>query len=181
MSPSLSDTPALSRRGLLKFSLGASAFLATAGLGATLNGCSSSVPASGFAILRNGDLLFLRALIPVMLDGAVAVEKTPAAVSETLHCLDNGLNHLSPEMLKLTRQLFDVLGMAVTRGPLTGIWGSWENASADEIRHFLDRWENSSLSLLRMGHSSLLQLVMMAWYSRAESWVHCGYPGPPVV
>ncbi|MGF6283724.1 twin-arginine translocation pathway signal protein [Pseudomonas silensiensis] len=181
MSPSLSDTPALSRRGLLKFSLGASAFLATAGLGASLSGCSSSIPASGFAILRNGDLLFLRALIPVMLDGAVAVEKTPAAVSETLHCLDNGLNHLSPEMLKLTRQLFDVLGMAVTRGPLTGIWGSWENASADEIRHFLDRWENSSLSLLRMGHSSLLQLVMMAWYSRAESWAHCGYPGPPTV
>jgi hypothetical protein len=39
-------------------------------------------------------------------------------------------------MLKLTRQLFDVLGMAVTRGPLTGIWGSWENASGAEIRHF---------------------------------------------
>ncbi|MGX1182576.1 hypothetical protein AB7M29_000255 [Pseudomonas sp. F-14 TE3623] len=181
MSPSLSDTPALSRRGLLKFSLGASAFLATAGLGASLSGCSSSNPASGFAILHSGDVLFLRAVIPVMLDGAVAVEKMPAAVAETLHCLDNGLNHLSPEMLKLTRQLFDVLGMSITRGPLTGIWGSWENASAGEIRHFLDRWENSSLSLLRMGHSSLLQMVMMAWYSRAESWVHCGYPGPPTV
>ncbi|UZE11655.1 twin-arginine translocation pathway signal protein [Pseudomonas sp. B21-053] len=181
MSPSLSDTPALSRRGLLKFSLGASAFLATAGLGASLSGCSSSISADGFAILRSGDLLFLRALIPVMLDGAVATEKMPAAVDGTLKTLDNGLNHLSPEMLKLTRQLFDVLGMAVTRGPLTGIWGSWGNASADEIRHFLDRWENSSLSLLRMGHSSLLQLVMMAWYSRAESWAHCGYPGPPTV
>jgi len=181
MSPSLSDTPALSRRGLLKFSLGASAFLATAGLGASLSGCSPSLSASGYAILRSGDLLFLRALIPVMLDGAVAVEKMPAAVGETLLCLDNGLNHLSPEMLKLTQQLFDVLGMSITRGPLTGIWGSWENASADEIRHFLDRWENSSLGLLRMGHSSLLQLVMMAWYSRAESWAHCGYPGPPTV
>ena len=181
MSPSLSDTPALSRRGLLKFSLGASAFLATAGLGASLSGCSSSIPANGFATLRSGDLLFLRALVPVMLEGSVAAEKMPAAVDGTLKTLDNGLNHLSPEMLKLTRQLFDVLGMAVTRGPLTGIWGSWENASADEIRHFLDRWENSSLNLLRMGHSSLLQLVMMAWYSRAESWVHCGYPGPPAV
>lgn len=181
MSPSLSDTPALSRRGLLKFSLGASAFLATAGLGASLSGCSSSIPANGFATLRSGDLLFLRALVPVMLEGAVAAEKMPAAVDGTLKTLDNGLNHLSPEMLKLTRQLFDVLGMAVTRGPLTGIWGSWENASADEIRHFLDRWENSSLNLLRMGHSSLLQLVMMAWYSRVESWAHCGYPGPPKV
>jgi hypothetical protein len=181
MNPSLSDTPALSRRGLLKFSLGASAFLATAGLGASLTGCSASVPASGFVTLRSGDLLFLRALLPVMLEGAVTSERMPEAVDGTLKSLDYNLAHLSPEMLKLTQQLFDVLGMAVTRGPLTGIWGSWENASADDIRHFLDRWENSSLSLLRMGHSSLLQLVMMAWYGRKESWAHCGYPGPPTV
>ncbi|KQZ86525.1 hypothetical protein [Pseudomonas sp. Root562] len=181
MNPSLSDTPALSRRGLLKFSLGASAFLATAGLGASLTGCSSGAPQSGFAALRSGDLLFLRALLPVMLDGAVTAERMPAAVDGTLKSLDYNLDHLSPQMLKLTRQLFDVLGMAVTRGPLTGIWGSWENASADDIRHFLDRWENSSLNLLRMGHSSLLQLVMMAWYGRQESWAHCGYPGPPTV
>lgn len=181
MTPSLSDTPALSRRGLLKFSLGATAFLATAGLGASLSGCSSSVPANGFVTLRSGDLLFLRALIPVMLEGAVTAERMPEAVDGTLKSLDYSLTHLSPEMLKLTQQLFDVLGMAVTRGPLTGIWGSWENASANDIRAFLDRWENSSLSLLRMGHSSLLQLVMMAWYGRKESWAHCGYPGPPTV
>jgi hypothetical protein len=181
MHPSLTETPALSRRGLLKFSLGATAFLATAGLGASLSGCSSSVAANGFVTLRDGDLLFLRALIPVMLDGAVAAEKMPVAVEGTLKSLDYSLDHLSPEMLKLIRQLFDVLGMAVTRGPLTGIWGSWENASAEAMRHFLDRWENSSLSLLRMGHSSLQQMVMMAWYTRAESWAHCGYPGPPSV
>ncbi|MEZ1324532.1 twin-arginine translocation pathway signal protein [Pseudomonas fluorescens] len=181
MHPSLTETPALSRRGLLKFSLGATAFLATAGLGASLSGCSSSVAANGFVSLRDGDLLFLRALIPVMLDGVVTAEKMPAAVDGTLKSLDYSLNHLSPEMLKLTRKLFDVLGMAVTRGPLTGIWGSWENASAEAMRHFLDRWENSSLSLLRMGHSSLQQMVMMAWYTRAESWAHCGYPGPPSV
>ena len=181
MNPSLSDSPALTRRGLLKFSLGATAFLATAGLGASLSGCSSSVPANGFVTIRSGDLLFLRALLPVMLEGAVTVERMPEAVEGTLKSLDYNLAHLSPEMLKLTQQLFDVLGMVVTRGPLTGIWGSWENANAKDIRAFLDRWENSSLSLLRMGHSSLLQLVMMAWYGRKESWAHCGYPGPPTV
>lgn len=181
MHPSLTETPALSRRGLLKFSLGATAFLATAGLGASLSGCSSSVTANGFAALRDGDLLFLRALIPVMLVGAVASEKMPGAIDGTLKSLDYSLDHLSPEMLKLTRQLFDVLGMAVTRGPLTGIWGSWENAGPEAMRHFLERWQNSSLSLLRMGHSSLQQMVMMAWYTRAESWAHCGYPGPPAV
>ncbi|MBC3270338.1 twin-arginine translocation pathway signal protein [Pseudomonas sp. SWRI81] len=181
MHPSLTETPALSRRGLLKFSLGATAFLATAGLGASLSGCSSSVMANGFVALRDGDLLFLRALIPVMLDGAVVAANMPAAVDGTLKSLDYSLDRLSPEMLKLTRQLFDVLGMAVTRGPLTGIWGSWENASPEAMRSFLERWENSSLSLLRMGHSSLQQMVMMAWYTRAESWAHCGYPGPPKV
>ena len=62
-----------------------------------------------------------------------------------------------------------------------GVWGRWETASPEQVRHFLERWQNSSLSLLRMGHSSLLQLVMMAWYSRKESWAHCGYPGPPTV
>jgi len=181
MNPSLTDTPALSRRGLLKFSLGASVFLSTVGLGASLSGCSPSQPAKGLAALRDSDLPFLRAVIPVMLEGAVAVEQRAAAADATLESLDTGLAHLSPPMLKLTRQLFDVLTLGITRGPLTGVWGSWETASADDIRQFLDRWEHSSLDLLRQGHSSLLQMVMMAWYSRTEAWAHCGYPGPPTV
>ncbi|ERO63045.1 hypothetical protein P308_31125 [Pseudomonas piscis] len=80
MTPSLSETPALSRRGLLKIGLCASAFLATAGLGASLSGCSASTPANGYAILRSNELPFLRALIPVMLEGAVAVDRMSAAV-----------------------------------------------------------------------------------------------------
>lgn len=181
MNPSLTDTPALSRRGLLQFSLGASAFLVTVGLGTSLSGCGPSRSASGFVALRDNDLPFLRAVIPVMLDGSVVAEKLPGAAEATLQSLDTTLVHLSPSMLKLTHQLFDVLTLGVTRGPLTGIWGSWENASVDDIQKFLGRWENSSLDLLRQGHSSLLQMVMMAWYSQAEAWAHCGYPGPPTV
>jgi hypothetical protein len=75
--------------------------------------------------------------------------------------------------------LFDVLALGLTRGPLTGVWGSWENASATDVRSFLNRWQNSSLGLLKMGHASILQLVMLAWYAQPESWAHCGYPGPP--
>ena len=181
MNPSLTDSPALSRRGVLKIGLCASAFLATAGLGASLSGCSSSTPASGFAMLRTSDLPCLRAVIPVLLEGVASAEHVFAGIEDTLKKLDYSLQHLSPEMFKLTQQLFDVLGMGITRGPLTGIWGSWENASPEAMRHFLERWQNSSLSLLRMGHSSLQQMVMMAWYTRAESWAHCGYPGPPTV
>lgn len=177
MNPSLTDTPALSRRGLLKFSVGASLFLSAVGLA----GCSPGQPGQGLAAVRGSDLPFLRAVIPVMLDGAVAVEQLPAATAATLQSLDTGLAHLSPAMLKLAHQLFDVLTLGIVRGPLTGVWGAWENASADDIRQFLDRWENSSLDLLRQGHASLLQMVMMAWYSTPEAWAHCGYPGPPTV
>src|SRR3546814_10392321 len=91
-----------------------------------------------------------------MLDGSVVAEKLPGAAEATLQSLDTALAHLSLPMLKLTHQLFDVLTLGITRGPLTGIWGSWENASADDVRKFLGRWENSSLDLLRQGHSSLL-------------------------
>lgn len=171
--------PQLSRRGLLKVGLLGGAFLATAGVTASLSGCSASVPASGYLSLRSSDLPCLRALIPVVLEGAVTTDAMPAAVDATLQGIDQSLNHLSPELLKLTRQLFDVLAMAVTRGPLTGIWGSWENASQADIQQFIKRWEHSSLDLLRMGHASLLQLILMAWYARPQSWAHCGYPGPP--
>ncbi|SDH47293.1 hypothetical protein SAMN05216603_109138 [Pseudomonas benzenivorans] len=171
----------LSRRHLLKVGLLGSAFLASAGLTASLSGCSASMPQAGFAVIRESDLAFLRALIPVMLEGAVPPEKLPQAVAGTLESLDYSLNHLSPELLKLTVQLFDVLALPITRGPLTGVWGSWENASAADVRRFLERWQNSWIGLLKMGHASLLQLVMMSWYSRAESWAHCGYPGPPTV
>ncbi|PAU66635.1 twin-arginine translocation pathway signal protein [Pseudomonas sp. PIC25] len=181
MTDTTLDTAGLSRRHLLKAGLFGSAFLATAGLTATLSGCSASTPASGYAILRESDLPFLRALIPVMLEGAVPAERMPEAIDGTLQSLDYSLDRLSPAMLKLTVQLFDVLALPITRGPLTGVWGRWENASAQDVRNFLDRWQNSAIGLLKMGHASLLQLVMMAWYSRPESWAHCGYPGPPTV
>lgn len=171
--------PQLSRRGLLKVGLLGGAFLATAGVTASLSGCSASVPATGYNVLRASDLPSLRAIIPVMLEGAVRPEALQAAVDATLLGVDNNLQYLSPELLKLTQQLFDVLAMAVTRGPLTGIWGSWENASQADIQQFIKRWEHSSLDLLRMGHASLLQLILMAWYARPQSWAHCGYPGPP--
>ncbi len=181
MSETTLDAPALSRRNLLKVGLFGSAFLATVGVTASLTGCSASAPAGGLNVLRESDLPFLRALVPVMLDGAVPAEKMAQAVEGTLQSLDYSLHRLSPEMLKLTLQLFDVLALPITRGPLTGVWGSWEKASAQDIREFLERWQNSSIGLLKMGHASLLQLVMMAWYGRPESWAHCGYPGPPTV
>lgn len=181
MSDTTLESAGLSRRSLMKVGLIGGAFLATAGVTASLTGCSAEKPASGLEKVRESDLPFLRALLPVMLLGAVSAEQMPKAVEGAIQSLDHNLARLSPEMFKLTQQLFDVLALPLTRGPLTGIWGSWENASGDDVRAFLSRWENSFIGLLRMGHSSLVQLAMMAWYARPEAWAHCGYPGPPKI
>lgn len=161
----------MQRRDLLRFSLGASLFLSTA----SLVGCSAQTPAAGYHVLRDDDLPALLALIPVVLAGTSANDEL------VLHSLDHKLAALSPEMLKLTRQLLDVLSLPLTRGPLTGVWGAWEQASSAQVTAFLQRWQDSSLNLLRMGHASLLQLLQMAWYERPEAWAACGYPGPPKI
>ncbi|AXQ46390.1 twin-arginine translocation pathway signal protein [Pseudomonas vlassakiae] len=161
----------MQRRDLLRFSLGASLFLSTA----SLVGCSAQTPAAGYQVLRDDDLPALLALIPVVLAGTSADDEL------VLHSLDHKLAALSPEMLKLTRQLFDVLNLPLTSGPLTGVWGAWEQASGTQVTAFLQRWQDSSLNLLRMGHASLLQLLQMAWYERPEAWAACGYPGPPKI
>ncbi|MDD0973608.1 twin-arginine translocation pathway signal protein [Pseudomonas fontis] len=158
-------TPTLNRRSLLKFSLGATLLL-------NIAGCGSDIPANRYLILRDADLPMLRAIIPVIVT---------SNVDTLLAQLDTSLAALSPAMLKLTRQLFDVLSLPITRGPLTGIWGAWDQAEPAQVERFLKRWENSSLNLLRQGHCSLLQLVLMAWYSSPASWASCGYPGPPKI
>lgn len=159
----------MQRRELLRFGVGATLFL-----GATsLVGCTQQAPSAGYQALREDDLPLLRALIPVVLAG------TQATPEQVLHSLDHKLAALSPAMLKLSRQLFDVLSLPLTRGPLTGVWGNWANAGDAQIEAFLQRWRDSSLDLLRQGHASLLQLLLMAWYERPEAWVACGYPGPP--
>lgn len=98
-----------------------------------------------------------------------------------LASLDEGLGYLSPAVLRQIRQLFDLLSLSLTRGPFTGIWSSWELAKDADIHAFLERWENSSIALLRQGHAALQQMILMAWYGRRESWPHCGYPGPPAI
>jgi hypothetical protein len=161
----------MQRRDLLRLSLGASLFLSSV----SLIGCSAETPAANYQVLRDDDLPALRALI------AVVLADTAASDEWVLPSLDRKLAALSPQMLKLTRQLFDVLNLPLTRGPLTGVWGAWEQASADQVTAFLQRWQNSSLDLLRMGHAALLQLLQMAWYECPQAWAACSYPGPPKI
>lgn len=173
------DSVDSSRRGFLKLGLLGTAVLATAGVTASLTQCSASGPAPGLVVLRETDLPFLRALIPVLLEGAAPAGQMSTAVQATIEQLDYALHRFSPAQRDMTLQLFDLLALPVTRGPLTGVWGRWESAGTEAIHGFLQRWEHSRLRLLRQGHAALLQLLLVAWYGSPQSWGQAGYPGPP--
>tara|TARA_R110000822_G_scaffold33952_20_gene96568 strand:+ start:1725 stop:2258 length:534 start_codon:yes stop_codon:yes gene_type:complete len=174
----IASTP-LSRRSLLKLGLGASVVLATAGLTATLSGCSSSAPASGFQVLRDSDLPMLKAIMAALVGPHPALN--PANLDAAIAQLDTTLSWTSLAAQKQLTDLFGLLSMGVTRGPLTGLWGNWENATDEQVRAFLERWRDSRLDMLRQGHSALNQLLQMAWYALPVSWEAAGYPGPPAI
>lgn len=178
MSDSTANTE-LSRRGFLKLSTASIATLSVLSFSASLSGCSSERASTGFVVLRSDDIICLSALLPVLYASAVATEQMSSSVHTALQAIDQNLASFSPSMRKLTLQLFDTLNNPLTRGPLTGVWGSWTQASTLEIKQFLSRWQNSRFDLLKMGHNALLQLAMLAHYGQPEAWQHCGYPGPP--
>lgn len=176
---STTHTVQLSRRSLLKLGIGASAALATAGLTATLSGCSSAAPASSFQVLRDSDIPMLKAIMSTLVGPHPALN--PANLDGAIAQLDKTLAWTSLAVQKQLHDLFSLLGMGLTRGPLTGIWGSWEHATDDDVRVFLERWRDSRLDMLRQGHSVLNQLLQMAWYATPASWAAVGYPGPPTI
>lgn len=176
------STPAApTRRRFLALGLGSAALLLTAGGIARCGSAHSGASASGRLVLRTQDLPFLRALVPVILADAVPRERFPQVIEAVLSDIDSGLASVSPALLAQMRELFDVTTSSLTRGPLTGVWQGWEQASGEQVAAFLQRWRDSSLDLLRQGHGALLQMVLMAWYGRPEAWAHCGYPGPPTL
>jgi len=180
--PDTKRNAGLSRRSLFKYGLlGSLAVVTGVGGGSSIGFFRQNERVAGMRVLRQRDLYFLRALIPALLQDAVSAREMPQAIDKTLRGMDYSLSHLSPAMLVLTEQLLVTLSLPLSRVPLSGIWGRWENVSYKDIHRFLQRWQNSPLPLLKMGHNSLLQLVAMGWYGNAESWQHCGYPGPPKI
>ena len=178
MSKVFTSPSGLSRRQLLKAGLFGTVVLASAG-GIAIVAGRTDTAAAGFRQLRQSDLPMLRRIIPVILSGALPTDQPAAAVEEVLHALDNNLDRLSPSLNGQIMQLFDLLTLGVTRGPATGIWGQWEDASDEAVRNFLRRWEGSSLALLQQGQNALTNLILLACYSSPAAWPQCGYPGPP--
>jgi hypothetical protein len=166
------------RREFLKLSMAGAAALSTMSAGATLSGCTSSVPASGMQILRPEDVELLRALTPAVMKGRIAPSDA-AQIEQTLQSFDTLMVDLSEPVVVGVLQAFDVLNMGLTRGLTTGQWSAWSKASLGDAESALARLRDSGIGLLNAIYAAVIRLIVSSWYLIPENALTTGYPGPP--
>lgn len=168
----------VSRRHFLKWGAMTALALSTVSTTALLTGCAQR-PMKGLLLLREQDVVVLRAIIPVVLKGAL-----PDAQSERQHVvdalvadIDQGFAGMPLAAARQVRQLFDLLTFAPTRLLMTGV-GDWSQAPSSDIEHFLVSWRNSGSALKMATYNLFTQLPLLTWYKRPESWASIGYEKP---
>lgn len=146
--------------------------------GLLLNVAACSRPAE-----NGGRAMVLRAVIPVMLTGALPAggEAREELVTRTVAGVDRAIAGLSLATQKEIGELFDLLAFPLTRMLAAGIWSPWPNATPEAIGNFLESWRHSRFDLLKSGYAALHDLIFGAWYARPDTWAAIGYPGPPEV
>lgn len=171
-----------SRRQFLRVGFLGALALSTVSATAVLSGCSSPPSAKGFHLFRESDLKVLRALVPVVLAGALPTgDGEKAAIEEAIHSLDDFIFVTSRASHKQIGQLFDLLSMPATRYAIVGLSNDWDKSSAAEISAFLGRWQTSRFQMLRAGYIGLTQMINMGWYLQPRSWTAINYIPPRVV
>lgn len=125
----------------------------------------------------------LKALIPVVLAGALAAEDEArqAQINLTVSGVGKAIDGLSLATQKEVGELFDLLAFPLTRMLVAGIRPAWPEASPEAIGEFLEKWRHSRFELLQSGYAALHNLIFGAWYARPDTWQAIGYPGPPKV
>jgi len=91
------------------------------------------------------------------------------------------VSRLSPTSQAEVAQLLALLAATPTRVVLAGVRSPWPQASADEIKGFLESWRRSRLALLQSGYHALHDLMLGAWYADPANWTALGYTGPPAI
>jgi hypothetical protein len=171
-----------SRRHFFRVGFMGALALSTASAVAVLAGCSTPPTAKGFRVLRDSDLKVLRALIPVVLAGAMpAGDAAKPLIEETMHALDAFIYGTSRAGHKQIGQLFDLLSMPATRYAVAGLHEDWDKSSVADITAFLERWKTSRFDMLRGAYTGVTQMIVMNWYMQPRAWTAINYIPPRVV
>lgn len=172
-----------SRRDFLRGTLVMPAALGTSiGAVAWLSGCSRTPQvAEGFRVLRAQDIPMLERLLPAAVGNVVPTgpDARATAVRAAVQSYDQLLYDTSPSIRAVFLPLLDLMTMGLTRGPLFGLWKSWDEAGDADARAFLDHWAASSTSFMYGAYLGFTGLAAMAWYLDPANQVVTGYPGPP--
>ena len=129
-------------------------------------------------VLRPEDLELLRALMPAVMKGKIAVGDS-AEIDETIQSFDTLMADLSAPVVAGVHQAFDVLSFGLTRGLTTGQWSAWSKASLEDAESALARLRDSSVGLLNAIYAAVIRLIISAWSLIPENAATTGYPGPP--
>lgn len=169
------------RRRFLKVGLMGTAVLTAAAGGIILS--RQPEVCSDCLWLQQDDQHLLQAIIPVMLVGALPIDKDERsqAIDEIITGFDISISHLPPLVRAEVRQLLWLLEFSITRSLFTGVWSSWHNADESNIANFLKSWQYSRFDLFRVGYIALHDLIVASWYANPNSWQRINYPGPPAL
>ncbi|MFO1304293.1 MAG: hypothetical protein U1F54_11205 [Burkholderiales bacterium] len=140
-------------------------------------------PASGVprrALDADGEAIFA-AVAPVLLEGALPVDKTAraTAMANTMTGIDAAVAGLSPNAQAELRQLIALLALPPVRFGIARVSDGWPAASPAQVRRFLDQCRASRFTLMRAAYDALHALTFASWYGNADAWAAIGYPGPP--
>lgn len=135
------------------------------------------------AALNADAVVILRALIPAMLEGAIAPAGAERAtdVRETGDGVLTAVAGLPPAAQRELAELFALLAWPPTRWAVAGLAMPWSEADPAAANAVLERWRTSRFDLLRSAYDGLHQLIFAAWYGNPRSWPRVGYGGPPVL
>ncbi len=163
----------ITRRQLIKTGMAGSVVLLAAGwLAAPQPDEPVSVPGASLTFLQAADAVVIRSIAPVML----GMPGLP--LDAIVQGVDRTIAAQIPAVQQELRQLFDLLANRWARWWLAGVRSPWAMAQPGELRHFLQRWQNSPLLLLRSAYQALHALINAAWFGNPASWQALGYQQP---
>ncbi len=125
--------------------------------------------------LSQDDQLVLSVLIPVFCNGM----PNSIDINKTIINIDEAISRLPYNTQDELNELFLLLGSAIGRTVLAGVWLNWQKAGKTEVNEFLVSWRSHSLSLLQQAYVGLHQLIIGSVYAEREHWSSIGYPGNP--
>ena len=175
-----------SRRKFLKISLAASCLLLSArvidGRAVSNLRASDQQNDNPFAVLRPIDAVFIAALAPAVLKGALPSDPVARkfAIAIVIAAFDRTVAGLPAASQKEVGDLLSLLTLAPTRWLTTGVSSAWDRSSEAEVAAFMLRWRDSRFALFQQGYQALVRVIVACWYGNPLAWQQIGYPGAPL-